>query len=89
MLHLRPQIFQCSRLAKIQRVPLQVPSPARCCTATLTRCRSMHVLGNVANLVLYFSLPPSHTANLPAAAACAAVAAAVAVIVHGFVRSKK
>ena len=49
----------------------------------------MHVLGNVANLVLYFSLPPSHTANLPAAAACAAVAAAVATIAHGFVRSKK
>jgi hypothetical protein len=57
-------------------------------TAALTLRRSMHVLGNVANLVLYFSLPPSHTANLPAAATCVVLSAAVAVFAHRFMRCK-
>ena len=51
--------------------------------------RSMHVLGNIANLVLYFSSPPSHMANFRAAAACVAASAAAAACTGRFVSSKK
>jgi hypothetical protein len=51
--------------------------------------RSMHVLGNVANLTLYFSSPPSHMTNFPAAAACVAASLAAALCFHWLVRSEK
>jgi hypothetical protein len=49
----------------------------------------MHVLGNIANLVLYFSSPPTHMNNLPAAAACVAASAVAALIVSWFIDRKQ
>jgi hypothetical protein len=48
----------------------------------------MHVLGNIANLILYFSSPPSFMANFPAAAACVAASVLVAVCISRFMDDK-
>jgi hypothetical protein len=49
----------------------------------------MHVLGNIANLVLYFTSPPSYMANFRAAAACVAASTAAAVCTGCLISSKK
>lgn len=50
--------------------------------------RSMHVLGNIANLILYFSSPPSFMTNFPAAAACVAASVMAALCTSRFMNDK-
>jgi hypothetical protein len=81
-------------MAKIKLLPLQVsvtrPSAHLfgACPLLLTLC-SMHVLGNVANLALYFSSPSSHMTNFPAAAACVAASLTAALCSHWLMRNEK
>ncbi len=48
----------------------------------------MHVLGNIANLILYFSSTRSFMANFPAAAACVAASVMAALCTSRFMNDE-
>ena len=100
MLRIRSQLFFGQRVAEVQPLSLQVLPVSAALAVTLHHpaaaasspdgpTRSMHVLGNIANLVLYFSSPPTHMNNFPAAAACVAASAAAALVVSWFIDRKQ